>query len=262
MKKIILALLIIGLLVSGSGYASTLTTSEDYIPSEILIQDNIRITSEECVITDDVNEIKSLIKECKKRKEAAKRMEKAGYDLGYAKDHPIVQAAKVEWTNANDDLKFYQESLQKLEWQAKEEEYPNAAFIWSYLKDKGYNDYVIAGILGNIMAEVGGQTLKIRAAAEGHGYYGMCQWSVVYFPGVVGKDLQGQCKFLTNNIKKAFNTWGFLYKDNFEYADFCELQDERAAALAFAQCYERCSNASYTQRQKNAEKAYEYFVGE
>lgn len=262
MKKLIMIMLIACLLVTGSAYANTLTDSEDYIPSEILIQDNITVDADERVSTTSIKEVKALIQDCKDKKKAAKRMENAGYDLGYAEDHPIIQAAKLEWDYANEDLKYYKELLAKLEWNKKEKEYPNAAYIWSYLKDKGYNDYVCAGILGNIMTEVGGQTLNIKYTTSGNGYYGMCQWSVVYFPGVVGKDLQGQCKFLTKNIEKAFNTWGYLYSAGFGYAEFCALENASAAALSFARCYERCASGSYSQRQKNAEKAYEYFVGD
>ena len=41
------------------------------------------------------------------------------------------------------------------------DKYPEAYKIWHYLKKLGYNDYVCAGIMGNIMAECGGQTLNI-----------------------------------------------------------------------------------------------------
>ena len=41
---------------------------------------------------------------------------------------------------------------------------------------------------------------------------------------------------------------------------FLAMTNERDVALAFAKCYERCSSASYTVRQNNAEKAYDYFV--
>jgi guanyl-specific ribonuclease Sa len=38
----------------------------------------------------------------------------------------------------------------------KKEKYPEARKIWNYLKKMGLNNYVAAGIMGNIMAEVGG----------------------------------------------------------------------------------------------------------
>ena len=47
-------------------------------------------------------------------------------------------------------------------WNERKIKNPIATEIWLYLKKQGYNDYVCAGILGNIMAEVGGQTLNIR----------------------------------------------------------------------------------------------------
>ena len=39
--------------------------------------------------------------------------------------------------------------------------YSQATQVWNGLKALGLNDYVCAGIMGNIMAEVGGQTLDI-----------------------------------------------------------------------------------------------------
>ena len=41
------------------------------------------------------------------------------------------------------------------------------------MKELGWNDYVCAGIVGNLMAEVGGQTLNIDPQL-GNSYYGIC----------------------------------------------------------------------------------------
>lgn len=265
MKKIISTILAMAigltLITFSTAYANTLTTSEDYIPSETLIQGNITVTSEERVLTDDKAEVKKLMKSCKEKMKAAKKMENAGYDLDYDKNHVIIKTAKQEYNNAKSDYQHYKDLYDDLIWQEKENKYPAAAEIWSYLKAQGYNDYVCAGILGNIMTEVGGQTLDIKYWTSGNGYYGMCQWSVKYFPGVVGADLKGQCKFLSRNIEKALNSWGYLYSSGFDYEAFCNLKNEKDVAYSFARCYERCSSASYNQRQNNATKAYEYFKG-
>ena len=57
--------------------------------------------------------------------------------------------------------------------------YDQARQVWNYLRDLGLNQYVCAGIIGNIMAEVGGQTLDISRwpIYSQNGYYGICQWS-------------------------------------------------------------------------------------
>ena len=128
------------------------------------------------------------------------------------------------------------------------------------MKDLGWNDYVCAGIMGNLMAEVGGQTLDIQYWLQGNGYYGMCQWNKAYRSGVWGADLTGQCDFLRDTIKYEIDTFGYAYKKGFNLNSFLALSNERDAALAFAKCYERCGSGTYTIRQNNAEKAYDYFV--
>lgn len=262
MKKLISIVALVGLIFAfGPAYANTLTTSEDYIPSETLIQGSITVVQKERVLTDNKKEIKQLMKDCKQDMKAANKMKQAALDLDYEDSHVIIQTAEQEWENAKANYNYYKELYNDVLWQEKEKEYPAAAYIWSYFKEKGYNDYVCAGILGNIMAEVGGQTLEIDYWSSDNGYYGMCQWSVVYFPGVIGEDLKGQCRFLNRNLKKAMNSWGYLYASGFGYESFCALTDEQAVAKAFAQCYERCSSVSYNQRMKNAEVAYNYFKG-
>ena len=64
---------------------------------------------------------------------------------------------------ANNNLKNVSNSIGKtwgLIMKQKYNEYPVATEIWMFLKNCGYNDYVAAGILGNMMAEVGGNTLR------------------------------------------------------------------------------------------------------
>lgn len=142
-------------------------------------------------------------------------------------------------------------------------EYPAAEQIWNYLTSLGWNDYVCAGIMGNLMSEVGGQTLNIQynLYSSSGGYYGMCQWSKKYHSGIYGiNDLEAQCDYLRDTIKYEIDTFGFKYQNNFYFDDFLNLTDAQQAALAFAKCYERCASGSYEVRQRNAIKAYNYFV--
>ena len=87
----------------------------------------------------------------------------------------------------------------------------------------------------------------------------MCKWSKGS-KGVWGADLKGQCKFLADSIRYEFNTFGSKYQKGFKYNNFIALKNERAAALAFAKCYERCGSGSYGIRQSNATKALQYFT--
>lgn len=141
-----------------------------------------------------------------------------------------------------------------------EEEYPVARYIWDFLQDLGYNDYVCAGIIGNMMVEAGGQTLAIQVDAASSTHYGICQWSKKYYSSVIGVSLDAQCEFLRDNIEYEINAFGYKYAQGFNYNKFLGLTNERDCALAFAKAYERCGSGYYTHRQNCATTAYNYFV--
>lgn len=143
---------------------------------------------------------------------------------------------------------------------AEEKEYETATIIWDYLLEQDYSEIIAAAILGNIMAEAGGQTLDIDATIGSRDYYGICQWSYKYCSDVFDKDLEEQLDYLNKTMEKEFNTFGSQYKSNFKFSDFLEMTDVREAALAFSKCYERNAPGSYFVRQENAVVAYEYFV--
>jgi uncharacterized coiled-coil protein SlyX len=135
--------------------------------------------------------------------------------------------------------------------------YNQARLVWNYLRDLGLNEYVCAGILGNIMAEVGGQTLDISRWAQysvtNTKYYGICQWSGSRKQRLLndfGTTLEAQIEFLSVELFEV------IPKGN----SFYNMQDEKQAALYFAKYYERCGSSSYSVRQKNATKALEYFT--
>ena len=143
---------------------------------------------------------------------------------------------------------------------AEEKEYETATIIWDYLLEQNYSEIIAAAILGNIMAEAGGQTLDIDATIGSRDYYGICQWSYKYCSDVFNKNLEEQLDYLNKTMEKEFNTFGSQYKSNFKFSDFLEMTDVREAALAFSKCYERNAPGSYFVRQENAVVAYEYFV--
>ena len=162
-----------------------------------------------------------------------------------------------------DNYKYFSECYQLLvieeeeaEWEQRYEEYPEATTIWLYLTvEMGYNDYVAAGVLGNIMNEAGGNSLNINPSAQNPaGYYGICQWNSSMYGDVWYCNFIEQLDYLNNTIEYEYNSCG-----NMSYESFCGLTDEREAALSFACSYERCSSASYGRRQNNATTALNYF---
>ena len=277
---------------TGAGLnASTSTNSEAYIPSETTVTEEdatpiagvslamtealaeVEIEPKEAPIvltpsevtrveTRDKGELESLISSTNEKLQAANDMLESCKTLGYDDDNPVVVLANEEVANAKADMEYYQTIYDEvlIESRAAERmaEYPVATTIWNYLKDLGHNDYVAAGILGNIMAEVGGQTLYIQYWLSSSSYYGMCQWSRQYYPEAIGLNLEEQCDFLFNTIENEFNVFGYIV--GLSYEDFIQIENEQTAALAFAKVYERCGSGSYSVRRSNATEAYNYFV--
>lgn len=240
-------------------------------------------------------ELTTLIAEAQSIKDNAHTMADSARALGWEEDDELIKELQDKWHEADKDQKDYQGQLDKIladeaevarkaeeeriaaekaaaeaaeaarqaeeaKWATKAAEYPAATQIWRYMKAQGWNDYVCAGIMGNLMAEVGGQTLDIRYTLSSSGYYGMCQWNRQY-SNIWGAGLESQCDYLRDTIKYEFDTFGFNYQRGFNFNSFLNMTDAQQAALAFAKSYERCSSASYNIRQKNALKAYNYFVG-
>lgn len=254
MKHFILKLtsliIILSLIVCGGGRSMALET-----PYSVQYDETISYTY------DDIDTMVELIAEQISNMEAAHQMADAARQLGYSEEHNVIELAQEEWNKADTLRQQYEDIYNDLmvHWQQKEEEYPEATYIWSYLKDLGYSNYVCAGILGNIMTEVGGNTLAIQPTIYGKGYYGMCQWNKVYSE-IWGASLEEQCNYLRDTITYEIDMFGKAYKKDFGYTEFLNLEDVEKAALAFAKCYERCGASSYDSRKKNAVIAYNYFV--
>ena len=175
---------------------------------------------------------------------------------------PPVQTIPVEPTETI-ELTIDPE-IQK--WKKRYEEYPTATTVWRYLtEDMGYSDYVAAGIIGNMMAECGGQTLELKwnAKNKSSGCYGLCQWHPRYYKEIQGADLGTQLEFIATSFPDALSRYlSVYYKRGFTYEDFLAMEDPGEIAYAFCIAYERPGPGSYTQRRTNAVKAYEYFTSE
>ena len=172
------------------------------------------------------------------------------------------RVGEIHTTYYEEYLLIIQEEEEVAKWETRMDEYPIATTVWKYLTEAmGYNNYVAAGIMGNMMAECGGQTLKLNyKARNASGHYGLCQWSTG-FTKVQGADLQGQLSFMAESFPEQINRWGSIcYKKGFTYDDFMAMEDAEEAAYAFCVIYERPGPGSYNQRRANATKALEYFT--
>lgn len=219
------------------------------------------------IMNYSLDELTNLMNKQIEIKKNAHELAEMARSLGWPEDCQAIQSAKIEYQNANLIYNVYKERYDNLlveiensKWAEKEAEYPAATAIWRYMKDLGWSDYVCAGIMGNLMAEVGGHTLDIQYWLKGNGYYGMCQWNTAYKDKVWGANLNGQLDFLRDTIQYEIDTFGYAYKSNFNFNSFLDLNNEKDTALAFAKCYERCGSGSYNSRKTNATKALEYFT--
>ena len=139
-----------------------------------------------------------------------------------------------------------------------------ASQVWTRLKSYGYSDSVVAGIIGNMMRECGGDTLDLDWDIVGHyngdEFYGLCQWCLRYTPpGFKGSTVIAQCDYLKQTIQSAFANYGGNY-GGITYIEFLQ-SDTRTAAIAFERVYERCGDYANedSRRANNAERAYNHF---
>lgn len=206
--------------------------------------------------------------------EEFKTLENENGELEFSKKklNETVQEQKQQIEQYEKQVQELQEQINTLEQEKKfltnklaahvsypDKDYVQATAVWNHLKSIGLNDYVCAGILGNIMAEVGGQTLDISRwshyAQTNKNYYGICQWAGGRKSRLLnefGSSLEAQIKFLGVELFEV------IPKNN----SFYDMQDEKEAALYFAKYYERCGSSSYSVRKQNATKALNYFTGQ
>ena len=221
-----------------------LETCKDYEFRLINLMNNKDLVDERHLVEEELIDVRGLISEYQEQISAIE-----------------AEEARIEAEEARIEAEEARIEAMRSE---KSGEYPVATQVWRYMKEElGWNDYVCAGVMGNMMAEVGGQTLNLQPYLYGHSganYYGLCQWSSRYYPSIQGADVDAQLDFLASTVKKELDTYGYLFRSGLDYEAFCNLTDAEDAAMAFAKAYERCGSGSYGVRQRNAIKAYNYFV--
>lgn len=167
---------------------------------------------------------------------------------GYAEDHPVIVACQ-EWWQAEAEGNGH---AQVFVTEEQKKAYPVAAAVWQRLREHGLSEPVAAGIMGNMMAECGGQTLDLDPYIYSGGFYGLCMFSLYYFPAVDGLGVAAQCDFLIDTLSNIRDGGGSV-------SEFLSLTDARAAARYFSDYYERPAAWS-EKRADNAEMAYKYFT--
>lgn len=146
-----------------------------------------------------------------------------------------------------------------------EGEYPEARLIWNTIKSWGYSDNVVAGIIGNMMAEVGGGTLAGLSNwhTDGCGY-GLIQWTSGrqrLLKQLYGArpNIEQQLQFIRNELTGQNGVNRQVTEA--QYNELLNAGSPEAAAMTFAKYYERCGSSYRAKRQTFARTAYNYFVG-
>lgn len=264
-----LIIIIIMILFLPSCAAKGAATEPSELPTEMYQQTvEIKKTSAEIkkelgipmklVKTNSKTKLVKLMEKCKTQKAKLKKSYPDESSINYDKYKKIIDKELIRITKIYKKYKAQYKEIVHFEKCAKA--YPIATKIWKYLRKCGFNNYVCAGILGNMMTECGGQTFDIQPMLYDGGCYGICQWMRRWYPSVWGQDLDYQLKFLKKTMPDEFNNYGSRYYRGFNYKAFCNLQNEQSAAYAFAKCYERCASQYYAIRATNAAKAYKYFA--
>lgn len=149
-------------------------------------------------------------------------------------------------------------------WEYAKAQYPIATEIWLIMKSYGWTDAACAGIMGNIMRECGGDSLKYinpNLYNSTNTHYGLIQWSKRYYPDIQPTatwtpSIEEQLTYLRYTIinqKSLYHNYGFTEGYLLTATSYKEV------AKVFCEGYERPNEAS-TRRERNAEAAWEYFV--
>lgn len=144
------------------------------------------------------------------------------------------------------------------------DECPEAKLIWDTIKSWGWSDNAAAGILGNMMTEVGGNTLKGLSnwAADGCGY-GLIQWTSgrkATLKSLYGSqpNIVQQLEYMKNELLGTDSIRQQVTPSQLD--SILNAGSPEDAAYNFASYYERCASSHRAKRRALARTAYTYFV--
>ena len=146
-------------------------------------------------------------------------------------------------------------------------EYPEAQLIWNTMISWGWTPETCAGIIGNMMAEIGGGTLNLSNWNSNGGCgYGLIQWTSGRRSTIKGRygsypTIEQQLIFMrdelfgTNNTRQQVSSSVLNRIMNTNGNETPE-----SIAFCFASNYERCVSRYRARRQEYARIAYDYFM--
>lgn len=145
-------------------------------------------------------------------------------------------------------------------------EYPVATYIWNTLRSWGWSAETCAGVIGNMMAEVGGGTLNLNWSSSGGCGFGLIQWMNGRYNLIIAR--YGSCPSIDQQLiymrDELFGTNDTRPQVS---ADILNVimnsdgsQSPESIALCFATYYERCAAQYRAMRQGYARAAYQYFI--
>ena len=179
------------------------------------------------------------------------------------KDSELLKQ-ETEWIQAQIDLhnnRYLNLAEEEAKWVKKMEEYPRATMIWLYMKENfGWSDVVCAGVMGNIMGEIG---RDMKFDKWNHDCpYGMFQWL-----GSRRKDIhriygeepsiEEQLEFMydelygTDGVRKQVKNW--------QREEILNGETPEEVAMAFCRYFERPGGKGLV-RKTYARTAYDYFT--
>ena len=145
--------------------------------------------------------------------------------------------------------------------------YPEAQLIWDTMISWGWAPETCAGIIGNMMAEIGGGTLNLSDWNSNGGCgYGLIQWtggrrSLIKSRYGSYPNIEQQLIFMrdelfgTNNTRQQVSS-SVLNKVMNPNGN----ETPESIAFCFASSYERCASRYRAKRQGYARIAYDYFM--
>lgn len=177
--------------------------------------------------------------------------------LGWSENCSVIKNASAEYKRCAEQKASIDNQYKW--WVNKLNGYPCATYIYCFLRDHGFTAEAASGVIGNMMMETSYMSMDLNPCIydASYSYYGLCMWSLYWAPGAAGLSVDGQLQYLLNTMPNEFSSFGYLSGYSFE--GFKQITNPEAAALAFAQTYERCGEGSYYTRQVNARTVYNYY---
>ena len=146
-------------------------------------------------------------------------------------------------------------------------EYPEAQLIWDTMISWGWTAETCAGIIGNMMAEIGGGTLNLSNWNSNGGCgYGLIQWTGGRRSTLKSRygsypTIEQQLIFMRDELFGINNTRQQVSSSVLnKIMNTNGNESPESIAFCFASNYERCASRYRAKRQGYARIAYEYFM--